>query len=136
MHFTVRNLSQAVDATLAYSFPRYKYVEGGVTYLGITSIHSDVRPNYFEKHSGLNVILHGTSKGFIPIPFGTHADNEYDTIFDSLFAQSFTESELCPLTHVIITRVFRNEDETIETKQVDIYRLNDEDKFFIFNKKF
>lgn len=133
LKFKVSNPAQAGDAALALCFPEYKHTAGGTTYLRKTNIHVDTEPSFFGWHHGaaFTLSLWGVRKGIVPIPFGT---NQY-SFYDSLFAMNFTKSELDLLSHVIFTYTSRNGDDTIETENVDIYRLSDVEKNCIFDKR-
>ena len=133
MKKSVRNLAQAGDAVLAFTYPEYCYKEIGITFRRETIIHIKERPNFHSSdHHGTNFSLEfWGGRKIVKVPLLSTGN-----LYQSIFAQNFSEEELKCFSHVVMKQCFDN----IEIRPSEVheivktYRLDDFDKSFILAK--
>ncbi len=132
MKKSVRNLAQAGDAVLAFTYPEFFYQKIGITFQRETIIHINERPNFHSSdHHGTNFSLEfWGGRKIVEVPLLPTGD-----LYQSIFAQNFSKNELKCFSHVVTKQGYNNVEKIPEVyERIDTYRLDDFDKSFILAK--
>lgn len=137
---TVHNPAQAGDVALALFYGQPTKVPGETILPRVVTVHTNIMEfiNYNStEHHGKDFTLefHGTSKGIVNISlFGENLPKEA-SLYEAIWKMNFSERDMLFFTHVIVKTVSSSfEMGEGQVEYIDIYRINDAERYQFANK--
>lgn len=130
---TVGNPAQAGDAALRLHYGNCLTVINSKSFSRETTVHTQGLIDFNSStHHGKDFTLEfwGVTKGLVQIPL-----TQAGSLYESIWARNFTKDDMGLFTHVVVKIgsgfIAKNVD---ETQRINIYRLNDIERYCITAK--